>query len=428
MLTVVSSYRNRLNHLKEFCKSVKGVNEAVKFIVVFLGDKEQEAIKVCFDADIEVIYKDYHGAFNTAMAHNIGFNAADTEWVMKQDIDCLAPSPDFYDYILKEIGKCKDYLIVGVNGHVTGNEFVVRKKDWLAVGRCPEFDGLGWEDYAFEYKLHKYFHPDFQVSSIEFVTNCIRDEIVKVKNNELSMRLKHIPHQKKKVINPKNLVLLKNIVQDVMRYVDINICIPSCKGVYELKDMVTDIEKAGSKNIVIHCEKESAAYNRNRVYEECKKEYIVMIDDDISGFYPGWEYDLIKPLEREDIGIVSARLITKTGENAPQLGVIKRNTYTDIEFAVWRTGFNEINAVCSAAIAFRKKDVDGIINRLNKPFDEMYTGSGYEDVDFCMLFKEVHPGKHIVINNKCLLIHGNEMKNQGNPKNKEYFEKKWQMR
>ena len=147
----------------------------------------------------------------------------------------------------------------------------------------------------------------------------------------------------------------------------------------------------------------SASINRNHALDRSNGDIIVMVDDDVSGFYPLWIVDLTQPLdEDEDIALVSARLIDENGRPAPMMG-------GDVPFDkkihdVVPSEYKHYRRVTTAAIAFRKTDLR---------FDENFMGCGYEDTDWMNRFNEANPGKRIVINNACRLIHGNEMKNQG---------------
>jgi glycosyltransferase involved in cell wall biosynthesis len=203
-----------------------------------------------------------------------------------------------------------------------------------------------------------------------------------------------------------------------------DILIPTCKDDYELAGQIGEIIMAEPEidgdRIIYSCYDKSAAFNRNYCLNLARSGIVVMIDDDISGFLPGWSEKLIEPLLKcRDIIYVSARLMNNEGLAQHLVG------YFGTPQRVM--GFSDnlispivpVNTAPSAAVAFRN---DGT------RFDEAYVGSGWEDTDFVRQLKVKYPGGKVVINNEVKLIHANEMKNQlgENYKiNKEYFIKKW---
>lgn len=195
-----------------------------------------------------------------------------------------------------------------------------------------------------------------------------------------------------------------------------DIIIPSCKAYHELRMLVNVIKSTDSDefNYIPTGYNASASVNRNAGLIRADNDIVIMIDDDIGGFYDGWQKDLIAPLleENSQIAITSARLITPEGVNSPMLGS-KYAIGLDYEIAE--------PAVLSAAIAFNQKLLAGIY------FDPLYEGSGYEDTDFCFQVKRAFPEKRFAIINKCRLIHYHEMKNQSPyaSQNKALFLSKW---
>jgi hypothetical protein len=201
----------------------------------------------------------------------------------------------------------------------------------------------------------------------------------------------------------------------------INIIIPTIKRREDIYQQCSEIFKTvkHEAEIVPICSNKSAAINRNMGLRFSKHEIIIMLDDDITGFYQGWDYDLINPLLNDiNISIVSARLLNKNKQIGSMLGDNNNKVTGDYQIAL-HTDQTGLNIVCSACIAFKKDTIY---------FDENYQGAVYEDTDFCMQYKQKYPDKQIVINNKCQLIHLNEMKGrtyQDIKSNKEYFSKKW---
>lgn len=197
-----------------------------------------------------------------------------------------------------------------------------------------------------------------------------------------------------------------------------DILIPTCRSDFELSDQIGAIIQADpdidGDRIIYSCRDASAAVNRNYCLNLAHSKIVVMIDDDISGFFPGWAEKLVAPFEKNsDIVMVSARLMNEDGSPQKVMG------FSD----VFGKPTVEIRCCPSAAIAFRN---DGL------RFDENYKGSGWEDSDFIRQLVDPSKGKYpngkIVVNNEVRLVHKNEMKNQlgENYKvNREHFLSKW---
>lgn len=173
----------------------------------------------------------------------------------------------------------------------------------------------------------------------------------------------------------------------------------------------------------------SAAGNRNWCLDRSKGDIVIMMDDDMKGFYDNWVDDLITPLieGKDKYNIMSARLLQKNGQVGPQLGNNgKYEAHGDMEVAIHceATGLNIVGSAC---ISFFRED--GI------RFDEHYRGSTYEDTDFCMEYNKQFPNRKVFINNKCRIIHLGEGKGRGSKRglrdnwkfNKEYFANKWKV-
>lgn len=192
----------------------------------------------------------------------------------------------------------------------------------------------------------------------------------------------------------------------------IDIIIPTCKSQKGIEPFLRKVQESISDNfnILPTCFRASAATNRNFGLNMSMSEIVIMMDDDIKGFFPGWADELIKPLQNEVV-MVSARLMqskTKPG--------VMMNITPDLS-----KQYQSIpeQLLPSACIAFRKDDTR---------FDEAYIGSGWEDTDFCYQLNAKYPEGKYLINNDVKLIHKNEMKNQMNTnflKNKFYFKSKW---
>lgn len=192
-----------------------------------------------------------------------------------------------------------------------------------------------------------------------------------------------------------------------------DIIIPTCRDVQsdEINELTWSLFYLNrDSKIIVTGIPDSAAVNRNAGLNESTSEYVVMCDDDISGFYSGWAEELIMPLlVSPDIIYVSARLCNPNGT----LQVVMGGRY-DTE-----TPIIDVSSAPSACVAFRKTDLR---------FDENFIGSGWEDTDFVRQLKQRFPHGRIVINNLVRMRHKNEMKNQlgeNYQKNRDYYNKKW---
>jgi glycosyltransferase involved in cell wall biosynthesis len=194
------------------------------------------------------------------------------------------------------------------------------------------------------------------------------------------------------------------------------VIIPSCKPCHVVSDIVGNILSCDrSVTINYSCSKKSAAVNRNACLNCAQTKYIVMIDDDITGFFPGWSKVLVEPLEDPEILYVSARLLNEYGKPQMVMGFSKDLNHKHVPVTI----------APSAAIAFRN---DGT------RFCEKYQGSGWEDTDFHFQLKEKYGyDKKVIVNNEVKLTHLHEMKNQNgigegyNPfeENKKIFDSRW---
>jgi len=194
----------------------------------------------------------------------------------------------------------------------------------------------------------------------------------------------------------------------------ISICIPTFRQ--DVQKQIKDIKNTISckdAEIIASCQSGSSAYNRNYCLDKAKGKIIIMLDDDITGFFPCWDEVLMKPLEDKSVSIVSARLIDENGK--PTLMMYNNFRY---EPGYYPPKQNVVPAGC---IVFRKTGIR---------FDEKYTGYGYEDTDFCKQMELAHPKKRVVINNNCKLIHPSGVTKMGTPQekiNRKYYHSKWGM-
>lgn len=182
----------------------------------------------------------------------------------------------------------------------------------------------------------------------------------------------------------------------------LDIMIPTIRRREEIQPQIDEIRKHTRRphRIIASCQRDvSAAKNRNLCLEYARGEFLIMVDDDISGFYPGWEDGLLAPLAADPlVCLVSARLMNPDGTVGPMCGVGRTMSQPLIEVRPRRDC-----VLPSAAIAFRN---------LGLRFDEGFIGSGFEDGDFCFQLFALNSQHKFLVNNKCQLIHANEAKHQ----------------
>ena len=147
--------------------------------------------------------------------------------------------------------------------------------------------------------------------------------------------------------------------------------------------------------VLATCRDGSAALNRNVGLEWAESDYIIMLDDDTSGFYIDWWKDLIQPLvAHEDVCMVSARLMHPEIPGKHGKMMFQGNIAAHI---------SEVPQVPTACCSFRRDSLR---------FDESFIGSGFEDTFFCECKKALCPGSRAVITNSCQIRHRNEEKGQ----------------
>lgn len=189
----------------------------------------------------------------------------------------------------------------------------------------------------------------------------------------------------------------------------IDILIPTCKTFNQIQSQIEEIERNTPEphRIIVTCLETSAAINRNFAHANAESDIVVMLDDDITGFYPNWLSDLIRPLYySEVIKLVSARYLKIDGKT---LAHTMSGNYSLSEDCVF------VDKSPTACFVYRKKELDALVGFHTKsslPFDEKFLGSGWEDDALCWDLLKRFPHTKFVINNKCKLVHINEMKNQ----------------
>lgn len=191
------------------------------------------------------------------------------------------------------------------------------------------------------------------------------------------------------------------------------VTIPTMKTYAEVAPMIKKIKMTTSVacDVIATCKRASASVNRNLALSGAEYgDIVIMVDDDIDGFFPGWDAQIIEPV-LNGASMAAARLLTPDGKPGPQNGATDEMNDVFVYPA-------HLQIVPTAAVAFVK---DELI------FDENYLGAGWEDTDFCNQIRMKYPLQYIMVNNKCKLIHRYEGKHAGMDKvNAEYFSKKWQ--
>lgn len=194
----------------------------------------------------------------------------------------------------------------------------------------------------------------------------------------------------------------------------LDIIIPTCKSLDQVRDKIEEVEAhtKSDHRLIVTCQSVSASKNRNYGLEIAESPIVIMIDDDMCGFFDGWETKLIEPFAIDNtICMTSARLMNENG--------LYGQTSADNYDMQTNWAYVRRKVLPSSAIAFINTELR---------FDETYIGSGFEDTDYCFQFYHKDPSYTFVINNEVELIHLNEMKEQKGDnwlKNESYFLDKW---
>ena len=196
----------------------------------------------------------------------------------------------------------------------------------------------------------------------------------------------------------------------------IDIIIPTFKKYTEVAPLVTEItfNTPEPHRIIATCQEQGAAINRNIGLKLAPEPFCVMLDDDITQFYPYWLTDLIVGVTMQPEAIVCAARLTFP-RGLLTMGVGPGNREKDLFVA-------ENDRVATGCIAINRKALGPIT------FDEEYIGSGYEDTDFMQQIKRHHGPGRVWVNNRCQLMHLNEMKLQGGEAwraNHAHYMRKW---
>lgn len=182
----------------------------------------------------------------------------------------------------------------------------------------------------------------------------------------------------------------------------INIIIATYKSAEEINPLVQEIQRETHSDyrLILTCQKDSAAVNRNYGLDRAESEIVIMIDDDTFGYKCDWEKNLIEPLKDINILAVSARLMGKTFRG--QVDYTKPGLVTCQNYDINKPVV-EVKYIPTTCVAFRKTDLR---------FHEGFKGSGFEDTYFFWQLQKRNINGKLVIYNEVKIKHKNEKKNQ----------------
>lgn len=195
----------------------------------------------------------------------------------------------------------------------------------------------------------------------------------------------------------------------------IDIIIPSHRNLSDIQNQINAMESTRTLpgKIISTGLKASASENRNAGLNKSNTEYVIMTDDDLSGFTKGWDsrlYNLL--ISHPEFSMISPRLMDKYGKFGSMLG---SNSQPNI--SIYAAIGNRIPSAC---ILFRRN--------FEIFFDEGFIGSGFEDTDFISQNVKKDPTYKVAISNTERITHLNEMKNQKGvyfTHNHAYYINKW---
>jgi len=234
MITTITPYWKRPETLRVWLAAMAGATRPwLRHIVYFVGEPAPAGARDYLNhfENFKFIEMVDHAPGDKSIGHyhNLGALEADTEWIMKLDVDTI-PSVDFFPKLaelllvsatprewfnvgmmyttqavtLNRLGANHMPVLEGEYAFLTNNwgtcsvsrtvmpaatNFVCRQSDYLDLGGCDErFRGYGWEDYHQIYMLERHFQnrePLPGPITIQNVTHRCRDEISRRKAREL---------------------------------------------------------------------------------------------------------------------------------------------------------------------------------------------------------------------------------------------------
>jgi predicted glycosyltransferase involved in capsule biosynthesis len=229
MLTTITPYWNRPEQLLTWVRYV-GVStqDSIRHLVYFVGEAPPEWWTKEAPRNMVALCRSEAPGLSIGHYHNLGAQQANTEWIMKLDVDAL-PHVELFSALLEKLRHAKErewfnvgmvyinsvwgktnlgtgqVLTSGIYNHLMQNlnacsanpyrfpaasNFVCRREDYLNLGGCdPGFLGYGWEDYQQLFMLEKYWRQGNPLPTdhitLANVTQLCRDHISRTKALEL---------------------------------------------------------------------------------------------------------------------------------------------------------------------------------------------------------------------------------------------------
>lgn len=235
LLTTITPYWNRPESLRTWLLAIRGaVSPEVRHIIYFVGEPIPNwFVQEVGDAPIFPIGIPEAPGKSIGQYHNQGAKAANTDWIMKLDIDAI-PNRRYFEELVGVIRRARprewfnggmlyisrasssanldmgrmpltseNYtrITLSPRTHAHGSfakpeasNFICRRLEYLQLGGSdPRFSQWGWEDYQQLYMLECHWRqsdPLPGMLDISNVTQRCRDEIGRPKAADLFMRNK----------------------------------------------------------------------------------------------------------------------------------------------------------------------------------------------------------------------------------------------
>lgn len=217
--------------LRVWLKNLEGcANEEVQHIVLVVGDQIPPG---SYPANVRFVGCEApnNKVCSIGHYHNLGSRLANSEWIMKLDIDCL-PHTEYFTALLPILRRAEErewfnggmfYINKEVSVTLFAHEnmpltlatyndviqnirecsansyhypaasnFICRREDYVKLGGCDvRFQGYGWEDYQQLYMLEYYYRQQDPLPgdiNLQNVPVRCRDEISRRKAKELYAR------------------------------------------------------------------------------------------------------------------------------------------------------------------------------------------------------------------------------------------------
>lgn len=160
-------------------------------------------------------------------------------------------------------------------------------------------------------------------------------------------------------------------------------------------------------SLTIMPNKVSAAINSNRLINNSKSKYIILMDDDLQFPCIGWDVKLLETLKKYDPCVVAPRLFdNKYNVLNPQSKINKDRIAVGIKVSGGLLVFKDIGL----------------------RYDENYIRTQYDDTD--ILYQFMSKGYRILVDGRVDVLHMGNATPCSTPwarQNYEYFRKKWKM-